>query len=138
MAHVLWRSKTGYRRTDSVIHRLIRGAVQTGVFSTFFAAGDLICFGACTGIVFREVSRVYLWYYSCLAQHAAIRHVCYPPWSRLHKCESASSHFSLSVIHSLSLDPVAYAEHARRPQRYPYGDLPVDISTAQLFFFLVK
>ncbi|KAF5356928.1 hypothetical protein D9756_006506 [Leucocoprinus leucothites] len=44
MAYTLWRSKTGYRKTDSVIHRLIRGAIQTGVFSTIFAAGDLICF----------------------------------------------------------------------------------------------
>ncbi|KAJ3562531.1 hypothetical protein NP233_g9514 [Leucocoprinus birnbaumii] len=44
MAFTLWRAKTGYRKTDSVIHRLIRGAIQTGIFSTIFAAGDIICF----------------------------------------------------------------------------------------------
>ncbi|KXN90292.1 hypothetical protein AN958_04325, partial [Leucoagaricus sp. SymC.cos] len=44
MVFVLWKSKTGYKKTDSVIHRLIRGAIQTGIFSTIFAAGDLICF----------------------------------------------------------------------------------------------
>jgi len=44
MAYALWSSKTGYRKTDSVIHSLIRCAIQTGIFSTIFAAGDLICF----------------------------------------------------------------------------------------------
>lgn len=45
MAYVLWKSKTGFRNTDNVIHKLIRGAVQTGIFATIFAAGDLISFG---------------------------------------------------------------------------------------------
>ncbi|EKM74884.1 hypothetical protein AGABI1DRAFT_116689 [Agaricus bisporus var. burnettii JB137-S8] len=44
MAYVLWKSKTGFRNTDNVIHKLIRGAVQTGIFATIFAAGDLISF----------------------------------------------------------------------------------------------
>jgi len=44
MTYVLWKSKTGYKRTDSVIHRLIRGAIQIGIFSTIFAAGDLFSF----------------------------------------------------------------------------------------------
>jgi len=44
MSYVLWKSKTGYKKTDSVIHRLIRGAIQIGIFSTIFAAGDLFSF----------------------------------------------------------------------------------------------
>jgi hypothetical protein len=45
MAYVLWKSRTGFRTTDSVIYKLIRGAIQTGIFATVFAAGDLISFG---------------------------------------------------------------------------------------------
>ncbi|ESK84001.1 hypothetical protein Moror_11537 [Moniliophthora roreri MCA 2997] len=41
---VLYRSRTGFRRTDSIINRLIRGAIQTGFFVTVFALGDLFSF----------------------------------------------------------------------------------------------
>ncbi|KAJ3491476.1 hypothetical protein NLI96_g727 [Meripilus lineatus] len=41
---VLWRSKTGFRRTDSVLNSLIRGSIQTGLFATIFSLGDLITF----------------------------------------------------------------------------------------------
>ncbi|KAF7360546.1 hypothetical protein MVEN_00785700 [Mycena venus] len=41
---VLARSKTGFRRTDTIINRLIRGAVQTGLFASMFALGDLFSF----------------------------------------------------------------------------------------------
>ncbi|KAJ6495386.1 hypothetical protein C8R45DRAFT_987174 [Mycena sanguinolenta] len=41
---VLSRSKTGFRRTDTIINRLIRGAIQTGLFASIFALGDLISF----------------------------------------------------------------------------------------------
>ena len=37
-----WRG--GFRKTDSVINRLIRGAVQTGLFTSLFAISDLITF----------------------------------------------------------------------------------------------
>jgi hypothetical protein len=38
------RSKTGFRRTDTIINRLIRGAIQTGLFASMFALGDLFSF----------------------------------------------------------------------------------------------
>ncbi|KAJ7683621.1 hypothetical protein B0H14DRAFT_3059091 [Mycena olivaceomarginata] len=41
---VLVHSKTGFRRTDTIINRIIRGAIQTGLFVSMFALGDLFCF----------------------------------------------------------------------------------------------
>ncbi|KAJ7826202.1 hypothetical protein B0H14DRAFT_2817701 [Mycena olivaceomarginata] len=45
---VLVRSKTGFRRTDTIINRLIRGAIQTGLFASMFALGDLFFFRLCS------------------------------------------------------------------------------------------
>ena len=44
LAVVLVRSRTGFRKTDTVVNRLIRGAVQTGLFAGIFSLGDLITF----------------------------------------------------------------------------------------------
>ncbi|RDB29913.1 hypothetical protein Hypma_014087 [Hypsizygus marmoreus] len=44
MARLLYRSRTGFRNTDTVIKRLIRGAIQTGCFAAIFVMGDLIAF----------------------------------------------------------------------------------------------
>lgn len=44
LSFVLSRSKTGFRRTDTILNRLIRGAVQTGLFVSIFALGDLFSF----------------------------------------------------------------------------------------------
>lgn len=41
---MLSRSRTGFRRTDTIINRLIRGAIQTGLFASIFAIADLFCF----------------------------------------------------------------------------------------------
>lgn len=44
---LLWylnKSRTGFRRTDGVISRLIRNAVQTALFASFFCIMDLITF----------------------------------------------------------------------------------------------
>ncbi|KAJ7771197.1 hypothetical protein B0H14DRAFT_2966611, partial [Mycena olivaceomarginata] len=41
---VLVSCKTGFRRTDIIINRLIRGAIQTGLFVSIFALGDLFSF----------------------------------------------------------------------------------------------
>jgi len=41
---VLSRSRTGFRRTDTIINRVIRGSVQTGFFVSVFALADLFCF----------------------------------------------------------------------------------------------
>ncbi|KAF8899094.1 hypothetical protein BD779DRAFT_59911 [Infundibulicybe gibba] len=41
---VLSRSRTGFRKTDSIINRLIRGAIQTGLFASIFALADLFSF----------------------------------------------------------------------------------------------
>ncbi|KAK0445139.1 hypothetical protein EV421DRAFT_340919 [Armillaria borealis] len=44
LSYALYRARTGYHRTDSVIYRLIRGAVQTGLFACIFAMGHLTAF----------------------------------------------------------------------------------------------
>ncbi|KAF9526426.1 hypothetical protein CPB83DRAFT_837351 [Crepidotus variabilis] len=44
LTYMLARSKTGFRKTDSIINRMIRGAVQTGLFASIFALGDLFSF----------------------------------------------------------------------------------------------
>ncbi|KAF8165218.1 hypothetical protein B0H34DRAFT_793633 [Crassisporium funariophilum] len=44
LSFVLSRSRTGFRRTDTIINRLIRGAVQTGMFASLFALADLYSF----------------------------------------------------------------------------------------------
>lgn len=44
LGYILYRSRTGFKKTDSVINRLIRGAVQTGLFAVIFSLGDLITF----------------------------------------------------------------------------------------------
>lgn len=41
---IFTRSKTGYHKTDTVLNRLIRGAIQTGLFAGIFSLGDLISF----------------------------------------------------------------------------------------------
>lgn len=41
---VLWRAKTGWPATDTVLRRLIQGAIQTGLFASIFSLGDLITF----------------------------------------------------------------------------------------------
>jgi len=38
------RSRTGFRKTDTVLNRLIRGAIQTGLFTGIFSMADLITF----------------------------------------------------------------------------------------------
>ncbi|KAI9463142.1 hypothetical protein HD554DRAFT_2175650 [Boletus coccyginus] len=38
------RSRTGIRKTDAVLNRLIRGAIQTGLFIGIFSLGNLITF----------------------------------------------------------------------------------------------
>ncbi|KAG6329938.1 hypothetical protein ID866_9151 [Astraeus odoratus] len=40
----LSRAKTGYGPMDTVLRRLIRGAIQTGLFASIFSLGDLISF----------------------------------------------------------------------------------------------
>ncbi|KAN0073600.1 hypothetical protein V8E55_012207 [Tylopilus felleus] len=37
-------SRTGFRKTDTILNRLIRGAIQTGLFAGIFSIGDLITF----------------------------------------------------------------------------------------------
>jgi len=44
LALVLARARTGFRKTDTVINRLIRGAIQTGLFASLFALADLFSF----------------------------------------------------------------------------------------------
>ncbi|KAJ7754606.1 hypothetical protein B0H16DRAFT_1542943 [Mycena metata] len=41
---VLARSKTGFRGTDTIINKLIRAAIQSGLFASMFALGDLFAF----------------------------------------------------------------------------------------------
>lgn len=44
MTYSLSRSRTGFRKTDTLINRLIRGAIQTGLFASIFALADLFSF----------------------------------------------------------------------------------------------
>ncbi|KAH0591134.1 hypothetical protein H2248_001233 [Termitomyces sp. 'cryptogamus'] len=44
LSFVLSRSRTGFRKTDTIINRLIRGAIQTGLFASMFALADLFSF----------------------------------------------------------------------------------------------
>jgi len=44
LSFVLSRSRTGFRKTDTIINRLIRGAIQTGLFASIFALSDLFSF----------------------------------------------------------------------------------------------
>ncbi|KAF8637858.1 hypothetical protein AX17_002484 [Amanita inopinata Kibby_2008] len=44
LSFALYRSRTKIRRTNKVVYRLIRTAIQTGVFSTIFAMGYLVAF----------------------------------------------------------------------------------------------
>ncbi|KAJ8517919.1 hypothetical protein ONZ45_g4950 [Pleurotus djamor] len=44
LVFVLWRAKTNFRATDTVINRLIRGAIQTGLFASIFSLGDMLAF----------------------------------------------------------------------------------------------
>ncbi|KAJ6521396.1 hypothetical protein DFH09DRAFT_1192901 [Mycena vulgaris] len=44
LTFTLARSKTGFRITDSIINRLIRCTIQTGLFASIFALADLFSF----------------------------------------------------------------------------------------------
>jgi len=41
---IFCRSRTGFRKTDTLLQRLIRGAIQTSVFAGIFPIGDLVSF----------------------------------------------------------------------------------------------
>ena len=41
---VFSRSRTGFRKTDTILNRLIRGAIQTGLFAGIFSTCNLITF----------------------------------------------------------------------------------------------
>ena len=41
---VFSRSRTGVRKTDTILNRFIRSAIQTGLFAGIFALSDLITF----------------------------------------------------------------------------------------------
>ncbi|KAI9463139.1 hypothetical protein HD554DRAFT_1415802 [Boletus coccyginus] len=41
---VLYRSRTGSRKTDTILNRFIRGAIQTGFLASTFAVADLTTF----------------------------------------------------------------------------------------------
>lgn len=44
LSFVLYRSRTGFKTTVSIINQLIRGTIQTGVFSSIFPMAVLICY----------------------------------------------------------------------------------------------
>ncbi|KAH8833064.1 hypothetical protein DL96DRAFT_1552101 [Flagelloscypha sp. PMI_526] len=44
LSRALWRSKTGLARTNTIIHRCIRAAIQSGLFTSVFAFADLVGF----------------------------------------------------------------------------------------------
>ncbi|KAH8833063.1 hypothetical protein DL96DRAFT_1552100 [Flagelloscypha sp. PMI_526] len=54
LSRALWRSKTGVARTNTIIHRCIRAAIQSGLFTSVFA------FAALLGFVFWTDTYLYL------------------------------------------------------------------------------
>ncbi|KAH8818929.1 hypothetical protein DL96DRAFT_375855 [Flagelloscypha sp. PMI_526] len=44
LSRALWRSKTGYPATNTIIHRCIRASIQSGLFSSVFAVANLVGF----------------------------------------------------------------------------------------------
>lgn len=44
LIYALKNARTGFHKTDTIINRLIRGAVQTGLFASIFALCDLFSF----------------------------------------------------------------------------------------------
>ncbi|KAF5363647.1 hypothetical protein D9756_000495 [Leucocoprinus leucothites] len=44
LTYTLKNARTGFHKTDTIINRLIRGAIQTGFFASVFAIGDLFSF----------------------------------------------------------------------------------------------
>ncbi|KAJ7580727.1 hypothetical protein C8J56DRAFT_960724 [Mycena floridula] len=44
LGYVLYQSRTGFRVTDTVLARLIRGAVQTGLFASAMSLADMLAF----------------------------------------------------------------------------------------------
>lgn len=44
LSFTLFRARTGCPSSDTVVWRLIRGTLQTGLFASIFALGELICF----------------------------------------------------------------------------------------------
>ncbi|KAH8818739.1 hypothetical protein DL96DRAFT_1820152 [Flagelloscypha sp. PMI_526] len=44
LSRVLWRSKTGFTRTNTVINRCVRAAIQSGLFSSVFAFCHFLVF----------------------------------------------------------------------------------------------
>ncbi|KAH8789458.1 hypothetical protein DL96DRAFT_793252 [Flagelloscypha sp. PMI_526] len=44
LSRALWRSRTGLARTNTVIHRCIKAAIQSGLFSSVFAFASLFTF----------------------------------------------------------------------------------------------
>ncbi|KAH8822211.1 hypothetical protein DL96DRAFT_1620467 [Flagelloscypha sp. PMI_526] len=44
LSWALWRTRTGFSRTDTIVNRCIVSAIQTGFFSSLFAIGNLLTF----------------------------------------------------------------------------------------------
>ncbi|KAH8824619.1 hypothetical protein DL96DRAFT_214516 [Flagelloscypha sp. PMI_526] len=44
LSTILWRSKTGFTRTNTILNRCIRTSIQSGLFSSLVAVADLVVF----------------------------------------------------------------------------------------------
>ncbi|KAH8829000.1 hypothetical protein DL96DRAFT_1023363 [Flagelloscypha sp. PMI_526] len=55
LSRALWRRKTGFTRTNTIIHRSIRAAVQSGFFSSVFAFFGLLSFVIWTDTYFYAI-----------------------------------------------------------------------------------
>ncbi|KAJ7825088.1 hypothetical protein B0H14DRAFT_2821233, partial [Mycena olivaceomarginata] len=55
---VLVHCKTGFRHTDIIVNQVIRGAIQTGLFVTIFALGDLFSFIFAPHTIFFQCLRI--------------------------------------------------------------------------------
>ncbi|KAH8818910.1 hypothetical protein DL96DRAFT_375486 [Flagelloscypha sp. PMI_526] len=54
LSRALWQCKTGFLRTNTIIHRCIRASIQSGLFSSVFAIADIM------GFVFWNNTYIYI------------------------------------------------------------------------------
>jgi len=61
LVYLLYRARNGLLATDTMLKRLIRGSIQTGLFVAIFAMGDLISCGGPMLYSIQEISCSNCW-----------------------------------------------------------------------------
>ena len=76
--------RTGYARTDSILNRLTRGCIQTGVFSAMLAVSGLVAFRECRVLHPSKFIRVLSVALSCSPSHWLVHDVHDSHWPDIH------------------------------------------------------